>query len=153
MNPALAACQLINVSRDGEQPGLWEAQEDVTLVLPKAVVSARLLCLSVCMWKHQHAGGKIDNAACAPAHSSETPTSHIFTITMHSQDAEGKPLSPDARRKWCDTPANLAGVMLDPAYVYTIHVWQQYASLGDYRLCLVSIMKDSVYCFFPQVQR
>jgi hypothetical protein len=38
MNPVLAACQLINVSREGEQPGLWDAREDVTLMLPGAVV-------------------------------------------------------------------------------------------------------------------
>jgi hypothetical protein len=37
MNPCLAACQLVNVSRAGEAPGLWDAPEDVTLMLPGAV--------------------------------------------------------------------------------------------------------------------
>ncbi|GBF92362.1 hypothetical protein Rsub_05564 [Raphidocelis subcapitata] len=39
MNPVLAACQLINVSRPGEEPTLEDAKEDVRLMLPKAVDS------------------------------------------------------------------------------------------------------------------
>jgi hypothetical protein len=38
MNPVLAACQLVNVSKPGEEPGLWDAPEDCRLMLPKAVV-------------------------------------------------------------------------------------------------------------------
>jgi len=37
MNPVLASWQLINVSRPGEEPGLWEAQEDMRLMSPKFV--------------------------------------------------------------------------------------------------------------------
>jgi hypothetical protein len=40
MNPVLAACQLVNVSRPGEEPTLDDAKEDVRLMLPKAVVGA-----------------------------------------------------------------------------------------------------------------
>ena len=38
MNPVMAACQLVNVSRVGEEPDLWNADEDCRLLLPKAVV-------------------------------------------------------------------------------------------------------------------
>jgi hypothetical protein len=38
MNPVLAACQLVNVSRPGEEPGMWDAKEDVRLMLPGATV-------------------------------------------------------------------------------------------------------------------
>ena len=31
MNPVLAACQLVNVSKEGEQPALTDAQEDLRL--------------------------------------------------------------------------------------------------------------------------
>jgi hypothetical protein len=31
MNPVLAACQLVNVSKEGEQPVLKDAQEDLRL--------------------------------------------------------------------------------------------------------------------------
>lgn len=39
MNPVLACCQLVNVSKEGEEPGLWDAPEDIRLMLPTAVVS------------------------------------------------------------------------------------------------------------------
>jgi hypothetical protein len=32
LNPVLASCQLVNVSRPGEEPGVWEAQEDMRLL-------------------------------------------------------------------------------------------------------------------------
>jgi len=38
MNPVLAASQIINVARKGEEPPMWDAQEDVTLMFPDAVV-------------------------------------------------------------------------------------------------------------------
>ncbi|GBF90633.1 hypothetical protein Rsub_03205 [Raphidocelis subcapitata] len=86
MNPALACCQLVNVSMPGEEPGLWEAREDMRLMLPAAVTSA------------------------------------------------GAPLSPDARRKFCDAPANVAGICFDPAFVYTVHFFQHYAQFASYNL-------------------
>jgi hypothetical protein len=38
MNPVMAACQLVNISRPGEEPGVWDATDDCRLMLPKAVV-------------------------------------------------------------------------------------------------------------------
>jgi hypothetical protein len=32
LNPVLASCQLVNVSRPGEEPDAWEAQEDMRLL-------------------------------------------------------------------------------------------------------------------------
>jgi hypothetical protein len=32
LNPVLASCQLVNVSRPGEEPAVWEAQEDMRLL-------------------------------------------------------------------------------------------------------------------------
>jgi hypothetical protein len=37
MNPILAACQLINVSKDGEAPDVWDAKEDMRLFEPSLV--------------------------------------------------------------------------------------------------------------------
>jgi hypothetical protein len=34
MNPVLAACQMVNVSKAGSAPGLAEVQEDMTLFSP-----------------------------------------------------------------------------------------------------------------------
>jgi hypothetical protein len=34
MNPVLAACQMVNVSKAGSAPGLAEAQEDMMLFSP-----------------------------------------------------------------------------------------------------------------------
>jgi hypothetical protein len=36
-NPILACHQLINVSKPGEEPDMWEAQEDMRLMSPKLV--------------------------------------------------------------------------------------------------------------------
>lgn len=35
MNPVLAACQLVNIAKDGEQPDIWSAQEDMRLFSPE----------------------------------------------------------------------------------------------------------------------
>lgn len=35
LNPVLASCQLVNVSRPGEEPEPWEAQEDMRLLSPE----------------------------------------------------------------------------------------------------------------------
>jgi hypothetical protein len=32
LNPVLASCQLVNVSRPGEEPDMWEAEEDMRLL-------------------------------------------------------------------------------------------------------------------------
>jgi len=32
LNPVMASCQLVNVSREGEEPGLWDASEDCRLL-------------------------------------------------------------------------------------------------------------------------
>ncbi|KAI8475377.1 MAG: hypothetical protein J3K34DRAFT_404728 [Monoraphidium minutum] len=39
MNPVLAACQLVNVSLPGQEPGLHDAKEDCRIMLPRAVDS------------------------------------------------------------------------------------------------------------------
>ena len=54
------------------------------------------------------------------------------------QDAKGRPLGGEARRKWCDIPANIAGAAFQPGHVYTFHFWQHYADFGQYRLGIVS---------------
>ena len=38
MNPILAACQLINVSKDGEAPDMWDVKEDMRLFGPELAV-------------------------------------------------------------------------------------------------------------------
>lgn len=35
MNPVLAACQMVNVSEPGKEPGLWEAKEDMRVWSPE----------------------------------------------------------------------------------------------------------------------
>jgi hypothetical protein len=53
------------------------------------------------------------------------------------QDADGAPLPPDARRKWCDVPANIEGAVFSPDHVYTFHCYQSYVNFGAYELNLV----------------
>uniref|UniRef100_A0A383W2N9 Domain of unknown function at the cortex 1 domain-containing protein n=1 Tax=Tetradesmus obliquus TaxID=3088 RepID=A0A383W2N9_TETOB len=86
MNPLLAACQLVNVSKPGSEPQLAEAQEDMRLLSP----------------------------ALADKHNA--------------------PLCPHKRRKWCDTPKNLDGLLLDTQHVYTFHIWQHLIDFSSYKL-------------------
>jgi hypothetical protein len=43
---------------------------------------------------------------------------------------EGRPLSADKRRKWCDDPENVEGLELDTDHVYTFHLWQHVGAIG-----------------------
>lgn len=36
----------------------------------------------------------------------------------------------------CDNPAALAGMVLQPGHVITLHIWQHWADLGSYQLDL-----------------
>uniref|UniRef100_A0A383VT33 Domain of unknown function at the cortex 1 domain-containing protein n=1 Tax=Tetradesmus obliquus TaxID=3088 RepID=A0A383VT33_TETOB len=85
MNPVLAACQMVNVSRAGSAPGLAEAQEDMSLFSPALA------------------------------------------------DKNGKPVSAAKRKKWCDVPKNLEGLMLDTEHVYTFHIWQHFIDFSAYK--------------------
>eukprot|EP00882_Tetradesmus_deserticola_P034410 GHRQ01039457.1.p1 GENE.GHRQ01039457.1~~GHRQ01039457.1.p1 ORF type:complete len:122 (+),score=33.04 GHRQ01039457.1:235-600(+) len=44
------------------------------------------------------------------------------------------PLCPHKRRKWCDVPANLDGLLLDTQHVYTFHIWQHLIDFSTYKL-------------------
>jgi hypothetical protein len=45
--------------------------------------------------------------------------------------ADGAPWPADKRRKWCDVPANVADLELQPGLVYTFGFWQHFFSLGE----------------------
>jgi hypothetical protein len=36
------------------------------------------------------------------------------------------------RKKWCDVPKNLDGLMLDTEHVYTFHIWQHFIDFSAY---------------------
>eukprot|EP00775_Hariotina_reticulata_P003808 gene3808-4065_t len=86
MNPLLAACQLVNVSRPGSAPPMAAAQEDMRLFSPALA------------------------------------------------DKNNQPLTAAKRRKWCDQPKNLEGLMLDTENVYTFHIWQHLIDFSTYKL-------------------
>uniref|UniRef100_A0A383VSP2 Domain of unknown function at the cortex 1 domain-containing protein n=1 Tax=Tetradesmus obliquus TaxID=3088 RepID=A0A383VSP2_TETOB len=93
MNPVLAACQMVNVSRAGSAPGLAEAQEDMSLFSPALA------------------------------------------------DKNGKPVSAAKRKKWCDVPKNLEGLMLDTEHVYTFHIWQHFIDFSAYKFSVGGLCK------------
>jgi hypothetical protein len=37
------------------------------------------------------------------------------------------------RKKWCDVPKNLEGLMLDTQHVYTFHIWQHFIDFSAYK--------------------
>jgi hypothetical protein len=90
--PVLAAAQLVNVSRRGEEPGLLDATEDMRLWCPELA-------------------------------SSRT----------------GGPAAADKRRRFFDTPANLAGRVLGPEYVWTLHLHQSLIDFSTYKLGLAGV--------------
>jgi hypothetical protein len=45
----------------------------------------------------------------------------------------GKPVSAAKRKKWCDVPKNLDGLMLDTEHVYTFHIWQHFIDFSAYK--------------------
>jgi hypothetical protein len=55
----------------------------------------------------------------------------LLALAPLSVDA---PLCPHKRRKWCDVPKNLDGLMLDTQHVYTFHIWQHLIDFSTYRL-------------------
>jgi hypothetical protein len=55
----------------------------------------------------------------------------VFTLLPLCADV---PLCPNKRRKWCDVPKNLEGLMLDTQHVYTFHIWQHLIDFSTYKL-------------------
>jgi hypothetical protein len=52
----------------------------------------------------------------------------------------GAPLSPDKRRKWCDVPKHLDGLVLDTANVWTFHIYQHLIDFSTYKLSVGSFV-------------
>ena len=51
-------------------------------------------------------------------------------------DREGRPLAADKRRKWFDQAVNREAVVIQPDQVVTLHLWQHFADLAQYKLHL-----------------
>lgn len=67
-----------------------------------------------------------------PALTEATEDMRLFSPDL--ADKKGEPLPADRRRKWCDTPKNLAGKQFSPDYVYTFHIWQHLIDFSTYSL-------------------
>jgi len=89
--PVLAAAQLINVSRPGEEPDMLEAPEDMTLWAPE--------------------------------------------LTGRG----GAPATADKRRRYFDTPSQLAGRTIGSEYVWTFHLYQSLIDFASYKLGLPGV--------------
>lgn len=57
LNPVLASCQLVNVARPGEEPGVWDAQEDMRL-LSDELADKNGEALHCSVWRVKGAGAK-----------------------------------------------------------------------------------------------
>jgi hypothetical protein len=54
----------------------------------------------------------------------------------------GGPLPADKRRRWCDTPANLADRFITPEHVFTLHIYQHLINFSDYKLSVAGLTLD-----------
>jgi hypothetical protein len=128
MNPVLAACQLVNVSKPGSEPELGDGcPEDIRLMLPNCVVRAAWGQGAGAGGRETRPGSRwpraLQQRESAAAHSlcrpvlavipppPGAPPSLIFFLS--TQDDKGRPLAADKRRKWCDVPANVEGAVFD----------------------------------------
>jgi hypothetical protein len=141
MNPVLAACQLVNVSKPGQEPPLGDGTpEDIRLMLPNCVVR-KAAATGRCRWHGQAPSGRgvACVRACKAGRASEAPgrgsarahsgqcgglgvlhnpghrppgSSRLPPCTL-PQDDKGCPLPAEKRRKWCDVPANVEGAVFD----------------------------------------
>jgi hypothetical protein len=57
----------------------------------------------------------------------------------------------EKRRRWFDSPANAAKVVLSKDYVYTWHIWQHWCNVSTYRLQLSSFFGVDL-CHFSEGQ-
>lgn len=52
LNPVLASCQLVNVARPGEEPSVWDAQEDMRLLSDElSDKNGEGPCSALCVWR------------------------------------------------------------------------------------------------------
>ncbi|GBF89589.1 hypothetical protein Rsub_02307 [Raphidocelis subcapitata] len=59
-------------------------------------------------------------------------------------DAAGNPVSSDKRRRWCDEPANIEGLMVDTDLVYTLQLWQHMVDFSTYRISVGGFMSFDI---------
>jgi hypothetical protein len=138
LNPLIAAAQLINVARPGEEPAIWEAEEDCRWGLLCLAARAELAGPSPDVPARSSSRLKASAARARPAaHRRTRPTPPPAPSSRHPRlihpdlaDADGNPLPVEARRKWADNPANVEGLWYDTDLVYTIHAWQHVSLTG-----------------------
>lgn len=111
LNPVMASCQLVHVAEPGQEPGMWEAGEDMRLVCEELMDKAGAwqrgssVCVDVCSlngaldWFREGGGANPDKLPCL------SPLSPKFTSTRHALSASPKNAhaqphrQPNARRE------------------------------------------------------
>jgi hypothetical protein len=110
--PLLAAAQIANASRPGEEPDMMSATEDLRLWDPSLVAGSH----------HEHA---LSTAGAAPS----------------AADGDA-PLPAEARRKLFTRASARASRTFGTDMVWTFHLWQQFIDMSDYTLTVAGAKYD-----------
>jgi hypothetical protein len=118
--PLLAAAQIANASKPGEEPDMMSAQEDLRLWDPSLVAG------------HEESASHTAGGAMMPA----------ATTAGGGPLPDGAPLPAEARRKLFTRASARASRTFGTDMVWTFHLWQQFIDMSDYTLSVAGAKYD-----------
>ena len=120
--PLLAAAQIANCSRPGEEPDMMSATEDLRLWDPSLVAG-----------HHEEAAAHATTAGGAAPWDPRTGGGAA---------TDAPPLPAEARRKLFTRASARASRTFGTDHVWTFHLWQQFIDMSDYTLSVGGVKYD-----------